>query len=77
MLLLLAQSRHYKAPLRRGKSSEKQLESRLGNLRITSVQTVVQQSLDLRVQLIQLSQHFFLTLVKFIEKAALLLRVWH
>jgi hypothetical protein len=41
------------------------------------VQAVVQESLDLSIQLIQLRQYFFLTLIKFFDESALLLRIWH
>lgn len=76
-LLLLAENQHYRAPLRGGKSSEMQLERRLGHFRVAGVQAVVQQSLDFRIQLIQLRQNVLLTLVELIEKSALLLRIRH
>ena len=54
-----------------------QLERRLGHFRVAGVQAVVQQSLDFRIQLIQLRQNVLLTLVELIEKSALLLRIRH
>lgn len=44
---------------------------------VPGVQAVVQKSLDIRIQLIQLRQHLFLTLIKFFDESTLVLRIWH